>query len=150
MKFDIKMTTCSIFLIIGIYLIYTLYKPVAVKQIPIRNANAVNANAVNSPNAINANAINANAINATAHANVNVNRNQQMPLDLDRPPFIEENPTIINANEIYQDNYKDYTMLETGKHELYSNDAVLFNEKNNGNIVPLDLNDGSHRRVNFY
>lgn len=140
MKFDIKMTTCSIFLIIGIYLIYTLYKPVAVKQIPIRNANAVN-----SPNAINA-----NAINATAHANVNVNRNQQMPLDLDRPPFIEENPTIINANEIYQDNYKDYTMLETGKHELYSNDAVLFNEKNNGNIVPLDLNDGSHRRVNFY
>ena len=51
MKFDIKMTTCSIFLIIGIYLIYTLYKPVAVKQIPIRNANAVNANAVNSPNA---------------------------------------------------------------------------------------------------
>jgi hypothetical protein len=73
-----------------------------------------------------------------------------MPLDLDRPPFIEENPTIINANEIYQDNYKDYTMMETGKHELYSNDAVLFNEKNNGNIVPLDLNDGSHRRVNFY
>ena len=148
MKFDIKMTTCSIFLIIGIYLIYTLYKPVAVKQIPIRNANAVNANADN--NVLNTNTLNANALNATAHANVNVNRNQQTPLDLDRPPFIEENPTIINANEIYQDNYKDYTMLETGKHELYSNDAVLFNEKNNGNIVPLDLNDGSHRRVNFY
>jgi len=145
MKFDIKMTACSIFLIIGIYLIYTLYKPVMVKSIPIRNANSAN-----SLNSNDTNTLNVNTLNATAQANVNVNRNQQKPLDVDRPPFIEENPTIINANEIYQDNYKDYNITQTGKNELYTNDASLFNEKNNGNIVPLDLNDSSHRRVNFY
>jgi len=145
MKFDIKMTACSIFLIIGIYLIYTLYKPVMVKSIPIRNANSAN-----SLNSNDTNTLNVNTLNATAQANVNVNRNQQKPLDVDRPPFIEENPTIINANEIYQDNYKDYNITQTGKNELYTNDAGLFNEKNNGNIVPLDLNDSSHRRVNFY
>ena len=110
MKFDIKMTACSIFLIIGIYLIYTLYKPVMVKSIPIRNANSAN-----SLNANDTNTLNVNTLNATAQANVNVNRNQQKPLDVDRPPFIEENPTIINANEIYQDNYKDYNITQTEK-----------------------------------
>ena len=137
MKLNIKNLACGIFLVIGLYLIYTLFNPVAVKPIAIRNA-------------INANTINANTINATAYANANVNRNQSNPLDIDRPPLIEENPTIITANEIYMDNYKDYTINQPGTNELYTNDNLLFNEKNNGNFVPLDLNDGTHRRVNFY
>ena len=169
MKLNVKNMTCGIFLVIGLYLIYTLLNPGAVKPIAIRNSNANNANANNANanntdenyvnndenyitynNENNINYNNANAINATAYANINVNRNQTNPLDIDRPPFIEENPTIINANEIYMDNFKDYTINQTGKNELYTNDEVLFQENNNGNVVPLDLNDGTHRRVNFY
>ena len=153
MKLNIKNMACGIFLVIGLYLIYTLLNPVAVKPIAIRNSHVNNSNA-NDENYDNNNDENydnnANAINATAYANDNVNRNQSNPLDIDRPPFIEENPTIINANEIYMDNFKDYTINQTGKNELYTNDEVLFQEKNNANVVPIDLNDGTHRRVNFY
>jgi hypothetical protein len=75
-------------------------------------------------------------------------RSQQSQPILDRLPLVEETSTIIPANEIVQMNYKDCnSQLDK---ELYTNDLPLFAEKGPVNLVPLDVNDSTHRRINFY
>ena len=69
---------------------------------------------------------------------------------VDRVPLVVENPTIIPANEIVQRNYKDCNLNEEAEKEFYTKDAPLFAEKGPTPLVPFDLNDGTHRRVNFY
>ena len=106
----------------------------------ITSADELNAIALRNPNAY----INADM---TTGMNANANRSQKAQLDVDRLPLVEENSHIIPANEILQTNYKDCNS-KTEK-ELYTADAPLFN-KETSNIVPPDINDSTHRRVNFY
>jgi hypothetical protein len=74
-------------------------------------------------------------------------RFQQNQPVVDRLPLVEENSTIIPANEIIQMNYKDCnSQLDK---ELYTNDSPLF-APGSTNLVPLDVNDSAHRRINFY
>jgi hypothetical protein len=106
----------------------------------LKSAAELNAIAQRNPNAY----INADM---TTGMNVNANRSQKAQLDVDRLPLVEENSHIIPANEILQTNYKDCnSKLDK---EFYTADAPLFN-KESRNIVPPDINDSTHRRVNFY
>ena len=107
----------------------------------IKSAAELNASALRNTNAY----INADM---TTGMNVNANRSQKAQLDVDRLPLVEETSHIIPANEVLQTNYKDCNS-KTEK-ELYTADAPLFNEKGPKNLVPLDVNDSTHRRVNFY
>ena len=106
-----------------------------------RSAAELNANALRHPNAY---------INADVNMNRYAQRNQQHLLDVDRLPLVEENSHIIPANEIIQMNYKDCTDKDIVEKELYTPDAPLFTEKGPTHLVPMDINDSSHRRVNFY
>jgi len=73
---------------------------------------------------------------------------ESQPIVLDRLPLVEETSTIIPANEIIQINYKDCnSQLDK---EFYTNDSPLFAEIGPVNLVPLDVNDSGHRRINFY
>ena len=106
----------------------------------LRSAAELNAIALRNPNAF----INADM---TTGMNAKVQRSQKSQLDVDRLPLVEETSHIIPANEVLQTNYKDCnSKLEK---ELYTEDAPLFN-KESSNIVPPDINDSTHRRVNFY
>jgi hypothetical protein len=73
--------------------------------------------------------------------------NEQDSTVVDRLPLVAENPLILPANEIAQMNYKDVTV--NVEKELYTHDAPLFTGGPT-NLVPLDVNDSAHRRVNFY
>lgn len=109
-----------------------------------RSAAQLNANALRNPNAY---------MNADVNTNANMQRNQKNQLDVDRLPLVEENTHIIPANEIIQMNYKDCNRNEFKdkvEKELYTADAPLFNDKVSSDLVPLDINDSTHRRVNFY
>jgi hypothetical protein len=88
-------------------------------------------------------------INADANMNTYAQRTQHNTLDVDRLPLVEENSHIIPANEMIQMNYKDCNSQDQTEKELYTTDAPLF-EKGASKIVPMDINDSSHRRVNFY
>ena len=107
----------------------------------IRSAAELNANALRNPNAY---------INADVNTNTYAQRNQNNQLDVDRLPLVEENTHIIPANEIIQMNYKDCTFKDKVEKELYTPDAPLFTDKSSADLVPLDVNDSSHKRVNFY
>ncbi len=105
-----------------------------------RSAAELNATALRHPKAY---------MNADADMNTYAQRTQHNPLDVDRLPLVEENSHIIPANEIIHMNYKDCNSQDQTEKELYTPDAPLF-EKGPTNIVPLDVNDSSHKRVNFY
>ena len=105
-----------------------------------RSAAELNANALRNPNAY---------MNADANTNTYAQRNQNNQLDVDRLPLVEENTHIIPANEILQMNYKDCTFKDKVEKELYTPDAPLF-DKRSSELVPMDVNDSTHRRVNFY
>ena len=94
--------------------------------------------------------INNTYLNADQAANAYSDRSQQGPFVVDRIPLVVENPTIIPANEIEQMNYKDCNSTDQVEKEFYTKDAPLFTEKGPTPLVPFDLNNGTHRRVNFY
>lgn len=109
----------------------------------ITSAAELNAIALQNPNAY----INADM---TTGMNANVQRSQKAQLDVDRLPLVEETSHIIPANEVLQTNYKDCNEFKDKlEKELYTADAPLFTKESN-NVVPLDINDSTHRRVNFY
>ena len=132
----IKNTLCIIILAVIIYLICLLNKPKKMKPLVVK--------ATNPPQAI---------INADTSMNANVNRSQESELVLDRPPLVEENPSIIPANELVQMNYKDWNSqvyADKVEKDFYTNDTPLFTEMGPVNLVPLDVNATGHRRINFY
>lgn len=105
------------------------------------SAAQLNANAQTNPNSY---------MNADVNTNTNAQRYQKNQLDVDRLPLVEENTHIIPANEIVQMNYKNCNEYnDQVEKELYTPDAPLF-EKGPTNLVPMDVNDSTHRRVNFY
>lgn len=91
--------------------------------------------------------LNANSsyLNADIMSNINAQED-----DFDRLPLVEESTHILPANEIVPMNYKDCQCKDQVEKELYTTDAPLFTEKGPTTLVPLDLNDSTHRRVNFY
>jgi hypothetical protein len=106
----------------------------------IKSAAELNATALRHPKAY---------MNADANMNTYAQRTQHNPLDVDRLPLVEETSHIIPANEMIHMNYKDCTEKDQTEKELYTTDAPLF-EKGPTNLVPMDVNDSSHKRVNFY
>ncbi len=92
-------------------------------------------------------------LNADMLTNANAQRSQKGQMSVDRLPLVEENTTIIPANEIIAMNYKECN-CEVNKDkiekEFYTPDAPLFSETGPRDLVPIDLNDSTHRRVNFY
>lgn len=143
----IKYTVCIIILAIVIYLICALSKPKAVKPLYMKktvNSAELNANAIANQNAY---------LNADANTNANAQRFQHDQLVVDRLPLVEENTFILPANEVVQMNYKDvneHIYKDQIEKELYTPDKPLFDQTGKVDLVPLDLNDSSHRRVNFY
>jgi hypothetical protein len=145
MRAIFKNTLCILIIGLVIYLICLLMKPKEMKPLYMKNtANTAKLNA------------NANVniyLNADQAANTNSRRSQQGPFVVDRVPLVVENPVIIPANEIVQMNYKDCNetvLKDEMEKEFYTKDAPLFAEKGPTTLVPFDLNDGTHRRVNFY
>jgi len=142
-----KNTLCILMAVLAIYLISQLIQPKKYMkthhQAPLKELNAkeLNANANMNPNAY----INANP--------ASMMKPQSGPFIVDRLPLVEENPVIVPANEIVQMNYKDYNeqvYKDQTEKELYTKDTPLFGEKGPTNLVPFDLNNDVHRRVNFY
>jgi hypothetical protein len=131
-------TLCILIIGLFIYLICRLMKPKQIKPLYMKNAE-------NS-----AKLINNTYLNADQAANAYSDRSQQGPFVVDRIPLVVENPTIIPANEIEQMNYKDCNSTDQVEKEFYTKDAPLFTEKGPTPLVPFDLNNGTHRRVNFY
>jgi hypothetical protein len=136
-----KNTFCILIFVVVIYLIHQLTQPKKLKPFPTRDMKAsatVNQN---------------DFLNADPLLNENANRSQhQLPL-VDRLPLVEEDVSIRPANEIAQMNYKDCNSVvykDQVEKELYTTDLPLFKEKGPVNLVPLDINDSTHRRVNFY
>jgi len=142
MKKSYKNSACLLILLFAGYLIYLSTQS---KQMIPLNMNANGMLNLNAKCMINANGM----LNADAKTNANVRRTQQNPPDLDRLPLVEENTTILPANEIVPLNFKDCnSQLEK---EFYTQDAALFPaEHGPTNLVPLDINDSKHRRINFY
>jgi hypothetical protein len=147
MRIVFKNTVCTLILVIVIYLTYQLMKPKPIKSLHMKNLNrqreiaARNANALENNNAY---------INASEMTNDYASRFQENQPVVDRLPLVEETTSILPANEIQQMNYKDCQYKDELEKELYTNDAPLFNENAPANITPPDINDSSHRRVNFY
>jgi len=154
MRAIFKNTICIFIFCIIIYLICVMNKPKKQKPLYMKKFNA-NAN----PNA-NANANTNASLNADLYTNANAFRSQESELGVDRMPLVEENTVIIAANEIVPMNYKDCQCKDQGytgqeykdqvEKELYATDKPLFTEMGPINLVPLDVNDSSHKRVNFY
>ena len=145
MRTVFKNTLCLLMAVLAIYLISQLIQPkknIYMKtQTPLVSAKELNANASMNPNAY----INANP--------ATMGKAQSGPFIVDRLPLVEENPVIVPANEIVQMNYKDYNeqvYKDQTEKELYTKDAPLFGEKGPTHLVPFDLNNDVHRRVNFY
>ncbi len=139
MRTIFKNTLCILILGIVIYLIYLLTKAKNIRPLPMQKAkNRPVSNTIT-------------YLNADAATNLNAYRSQQGAFSVDRLPLVEESSIIIPANEINQMNYKDCNMNNgPNEKEFYTNDAPLFAEKHSPDLVPFDLNDGTHRRVNFY
>ena len=140
-------TLCILIIGLVIYLICILIKPTQIKPLYMKNTeNSAKLNA-------NANTYPTTYLNADLEANANSRRSQEGPFVVDRLPLVVENPDIIPANEIVQMNYKDCNetvFKDEMEKEFYTKDAPLFAEKGPTTLVPIDLNDGTHRRVNFY
>jgi hypothetical protein len=138
MRAVFKNTLCILIIGLVIYLICLLMKPKQMKPLYMKNTeNSVKL-------------VNNTYLNADQAANANSHRSQEGPFVVDRLPLVVENPTIIPANEIVQMNYKDCNLTDQVEKEFYTKDAPLFAEKSSTPLVPFDLNDGTHRRVNFY
>ena len=133
---------CLLIVVVVFYFIYNQPKTNKKMQLNKQRVSAaqLNANAQTNPNSY---------MNADVNANANAQRYQRNQLDVDRLPLVEENTHIIPANEIMQMNYKDCTYKDQVEKELYTPDPPLF-AKGPSNLVPLDVNDSTHRRVNFY
>lgn len=139
MRAIFKNTLCIIIVALIIYLICLISKPKKVKPLYMKKH----------PAQVNA-AGNAD-LNADIYTNDNALRSQEGPVVVDRLPLVEENPLILPANEIAQMNYKDVSLYKDNvEKELYTPDAPLFPSNGPTNLVPLDINDSSHRRINFY
>ena len=74
--------------------------------------------------------------------------------DLDRAPLDDESISLLPANEMIADNYKDWygaglVSGESVDKELYAKGKPLFNQTGKHEVIPLDVN-GEKRRVNFY
>lgn len=75
--------------------------------------------------------------------------------DLDRAPLDDESISLLPANEMIADNYKDWYGTggvgtgESVDKELYAKGKPLFNQTGKHEVIPLDVN-GEKRRVNFY
>ena len=75
--------------------------------------------------------------------------------DLDRTPLDDESLSLLQANEMIANNYKDWygSSASAGgdsvDKELYAKGKPLFNQKGNTALVPFDVNV-EKRRVNFY
>ena len=139
MQFKLKITGCAIIVVIILYLMYTLTQPKEVKPVYMRDFNYINNDDASS------------SVDVERELNVNAARSQESGLILDRQPMIEENPTIIPANEVLQATFKDFNKefaKDQVKKELYADDAELFNGEP-AKIVPIDINS-THRRINFY
>lgn len=143
----IKYTICIIILAIVIYLICAMSKPKVVKPLYMKkkmDSAKLNANANANLNAY---------LNSDLNTNSNAQRFQKDQLVVDRLPLVEENTFILPANEIVQMNYKDvneHLYKDKIEKELYTPDKPLFDQKGKVDLVPLDINDSSHRRINFY
>ena len=136
---------CFFIIVVVFYLIYLSNQPKINKKMQMNkqrvSAARLNANAQTNPNAY---------MNADVNTNEYAGRLQKNQLDVDRLPLVEENTHIIPANEIVQMNYKSCNEYKDKvEKELYTSDAPLFAE-GPANLVPMDINDSSHRRVNFY
>ena len=131
---------CLSIVVIVFYFIYNQPKTNKKMEMKkrLRSAAELNANAIRKQNVY---------VNADQDTNTNVQRSQHEQLDIDRLPLVEENTHIIPANEIVQINYKG--CHSTVEKEVYTEDAPLF-DKAPSPLVPLDVNDTSHKRVNFY
>lgn len=131
----------GLFILIIVLIIYGIYTLSQKKDIKINKKNdQIAAN----PNAY---------LNADPLTNANASRFQQSPHDVDRLPLVEENTTIVPANEIVPMHYKDCNqpiLKDQVEKELYTPDAPLFREMGPINLVQLDINDSTHRRINFY
>jgi hypothetical protein len=133
-----KNTLCILIFAVVIYLIYQLTQPK--KNKPFK----MNANACAKQN---------DFLNADPLLNEHANRSQHQLALVDRLPLVEEDVSIRPANEIAQMNYKDCNSVvykDQVEKELYTTDSPLFKEKGPVHLVPLDINDTVHRRVNFY
>jgi hypothetical protein len=144
MRVILKHTICIVIFATIVYLICQLLKPKKMKPLYMKKSMSsaeLNANALENNNAF---------LNADEFTNDNAYRSQhELPL-VDRLPLVVENTLIRPANEIVPMNYKDCSCKDEVEKELYTNDAPLFLDKGPTNLVPLDLNDSTHRRVNFY
>ena len=129
-----KNAICIVILAIIIYLFYVMFNPPKIKPLYMKK----NATVTSNPN---------------IYINADINENcfgENEPI-LDRLPLVEENTHIIPANEIVTMNYKDCNALKDSvEKELYTSDLPLFREMGPTNLVPLNVNDTTHRRVNFY
>jgi hypothetical protein len=139
MRAILKHTLCIVIFATIVYLICQLLKPKKMKPLSQKKpSEQIN---IHDDNAF---------LNADEFTNDNASRSQhELPL-IDRMPLVEENTLIRPANEIAQMNFKDCNYKDEVEKELYTNDAPLFNEKGPTNLVPLDINDSTLRRVNFY
>lgn len=126
-----KNTVCFLIFILVIYLIYVLSQPKKMKPLAMQKYHALEE---------------VNNNNTTLAFNNSTSRSQQNQPDVDRLPLVEENSVIVPANEIIQMSYQDCTMNK----DLYTKDAPLFSTDALPPIEPLDINDSTHRRVNFY
>ena len=143
MRAILKNTLCIIIVALVIYLICLISQPKKTKPLYMKKY----------PTYVKGNAAANTDLNADIYTNANAQRSQQGPVVIDRLPLVEENPLILPANEIARMNYKDVhekIYKDTDEKELYTHDPPLFNLNGPINLVPLDINDSSHRRVNFY
>lgn len=143
MRNSFKNTLCILLFALIIYLICALSKPKQIKPLIMKPQQGTDTLITNQNYYLNADML----------TNANAQRSQKGEMSVDRLPLVEENTTIIPANEIIAMNYKECN-CEANKDkiekELYTTDAPLFLETGPRDLVPIDLNDSTHRRVNFY
>jgi hypothetical protein len=69
-----------------------------------------------------------------------------VPNIVDRAPLVNEDPSILPANEVYKNTYKDWAKEED---KLYSNDAPLFTAGDKPAALVAPNVNSPQRRVNF-
>ena len=144
MRKGYKNIICILIVAVIIYNIYLAYLPRKIKPLNMKKHGS-------GSGSCSMNASHNAYLNADDLTNNNSQRFQREQPVVDRLPLVEENTHILPANEIVPMNYKDCNSKKGNvEKELYATDAPLFNEMGPINLVPLDLNDGSHRRINFY
>ena len=69
--------------------------------------------------------------------------------DLDRQPLADQTLSLLPANEMLENNYKEWEGGKGSEKELYANTQPLFPMGGSADLVPLDVN-AAKRRINFY